>query len=234
MTKIAIITGASKGIGKATAKYFMQNHWQVINISRNLCDIKDVINLTADLSEKNWEQSINNHLDQLIQKPTQITLVHNAAYYVKDNMLDIKADNLQTALEVNVVAPTVLNRLLFPKLRKGSSIIYLGSTLSEKAVANTASYVICKHAVVGMMRATCQDLAGREIHTCCICPGFTDTEMLRDHLQNDEAVYDMIKNKVTFKRLIQPDEIAALIYFSAENPVINGSVLHANLGQIES
>ena len=42
------------------------------------------------------------------------------------------------------------------------------------------SYVVSKHALVGMMRATCQDLAGREIHTACICPGFTDTEMFRD------------------------------------------------------
>lgn len=232
--KIVIITGASKGIGLATANYFLQNHWQVINISRNACPIKEVINLNADLSTNHWEQSIQDSLQQNLQKPTQVCLIHNSAFYLKDNMVNIKSSQLRDALEVNVIAPTLLNHLLLPMMQKGSSIIYIGSTLSEKAISNAASYIISKHAVVGMMRATCQDLAGYDIHTCCICPGFTDTEMLRDHLQGDEKIYDMIKNKVTFKRLIKPDEIAGFIYFCANNPVINGSVLHANLGQIES
>eukprot|EP01043_Picozoa_sp_COSAG02_P056833 COSAG02_NODE_6801_length_3352_cov_170.007378_3_plen_92_part_00 len=52
---------------------------------------------------------------------------------------------------------------------------FVGSTLSEKAVANTASYVTAKHAMVGLMRATCQDLAAAAapVHTALVCPGFT-------------------------------------------------------------
>ncbi|MEX2366607.1 MAG: SDR family oxidoreductase, partial [Pseudohongiellaceae bacterium] len=125
------------------------------------------------------------------------------------------------------------NQLLIPKMQSGSSIIYVGSTLSEKAVANTYSYVVSKHAMVGMMRSTCQDLAGRQIHTACICPGFTDTEMLRTHVGNDNEVLEAIASGSTFGRLIKPEEIADTIWFSANNPVINGALIHANLGQVE-
>jgi NAD(P)-dependent dehydrogenase (short-subunit alcohol dehydrogenase family) len=116
----------------------------------------------------------------------------------------------------------------------GSSIIYIGSTLSEKAVANSYSYVTSKHAVVGMMRATCQDLANTGIHTVCVCPGFTDTEMLRTHVGEDADILKHIAALSTFNRLVTPEEIATAIQFAGQNPVLNGAVMHTNLGQIES
>ena len=115
----------------------------------------------------------------------------------------------------------------------GSSIIYIGSTLGEKGVPGAHSYVVSKHAIVGMMRATCQDLIGSGIHTACICPGFTDTEMLRTHVGEDEAILTSIAENCTFNRLIAPHEISSVVGFAASNPVINGAVIHANLGQVE-
>jgi NAD(P)-dependent dehydrogenase (short-subunit alcohol dehydrogenase family) len=85
--------------------------------------------------------------------------------------------------------------------------------------------------MIGMMRATCQDLAGREIHTACICPGFTDTEMLREHVPEDAL--SSVAAMSAYSRLVNPDEIADTLHWAATNPVINGSVIHANLGQIE-
>ena len=82
-----------------------------------------------------------------------------------------------------------------------------------------------------MMRSACQDLAGRDIHTACICPGFTDTEMLRNHIP-DEAM-ESVRAMSAYNRLIDPDEIAEALFWAASNPVINGAVLHANLGQVE-
>ena len=113
----------------------------------------------------------------------------------------------------------------------GSSILYVGSTLGEKAVPGSFSYVTSKHATIGMMRATCQDLAGSGVHTACINPGFTDTEMLRDHIPAD--VMPEIAQMSAYGRLIDPAEIASALFFAAHNPVINGSVINANLGQIE-
>lgn len=119
-------------------------------------------------------------------------------------------------------------------MKSGSSLLYIGSTLSEKAVSNAFSYVTSKHASVGMMRASCQDLAGNGIHTACICPGFTDTDMLRQHVGNQQDVLDAIASMNAFGRLIDDSEIAEYIFWSHNNPVINGSVLHAHLGQLES
>jgi NAD(P)-dependent dehydrogenase (short-subunit alcohol dehydrogenase family) len=82
-----------------------------------------------------------------------------------------------------------------------------------------------------MMRATCQDLAGRQIHTACICPGFTDTEMLRTHVPADAM--DAISGMSAFERLVRPEEIADTLFWAARSPVINGAVIHANLGQVE-
>ena len=67
-----------------------------------------------------------------------------------------------------------------------------------------------------------------------VCPGFTDTEMLRNHLGNNEALLTEIGSMNSFGRLIEPEEIASLLLWSHRNPVINGAVLHANLGQRES
>lgn len=234
MNKVAIITGASQGIGQATALLFLQQGWKVINISRQNCTINDITNLNADFLQSDWEKALIDPLQHYLQTSASIALIHNAALCMKDNMAELTINNLRQSLEVNVIAASILNRIVLPYMNEGSAIIYIGSTLSEKAVPNAASYVVTKHAVLGMMRATCQDLASRKIHTCCICPGFTDTEMLRSHLQNEEAIIEIIKDKVTFKRLIKPQEIASLVYFCAQNPVINGAVLHANLGQVES
>lgn len=233
MKKFVIITGASQGIGKTTAAYFLKEHWEVINISRRPCDINGVKNIAIDLSNPNWTETHQAKLLELLPEQHKICLVHNAATYHKDNSTDIDAADLRHILEVNVIAATQLNKILLPKMSQGSSIIYIGSTLSEKAVANAASYVICKHAVVGMMRATCQDLTQGTIHTCCICPGFTATEMMQAHQKHNPEMIEAIKKRVSANRLIEPHEIASLIYYCANNPVINGSVLHAHLGQIE-
>jgi 3-oxoacyl-[acyl-carrier protein] reductase len=233
MNNYLIITGASRGIGKATANLFLDAGWSVINISRHPCALQNVINLTADLSDPEWAPSIKKSLQAIIQTRCKITLVHNAAVNQKDTLENLQPDALRNVFEVNVVAPLILNQCLLKNMLPGSSILYIGSTLSEKAVKNAASYVTTKHALIGLMRSTCQDLVGTGIHTACICPGFTDTEMLREHLQNP-TILQSITELVTAKRLINPLEIAECIFFCANHAVINGSVFHANLGQIQS
>ena len=160
-----------------------------------------------------------------------ICLVHNAARLAHDSVADVSASDLRSVYEINLIAPAVLNRALLPAMAVGSSILYVGSTLGEKAVPGSFSYVTSKHATIGMMRATCQDLAGSGVHTACINPGFTDTEMLRDHIPAD--VMPEIAQMSAYGRLIDPAEIASALFFAAQNPVINGSVINANLGQIE-
>ena len=163
-----------------------------------------------------------------------VALVHNASQMLKDSAGHCDSGALRQVLETNVVAINSINQQLLPRLPRSSSVLYVGSTLSEKAVPGSFSYVVSKHAQLGMMRATCQDLMGSGLHTALICPGFTDTEMLRTHLGGDPSLERMFAEMNSFGRLIDPAEIAELIRWAHHNPVINGSVLHANLGQKES
>ncbi|MCY4531253.1 MAG: SDR family NAD(P)-dependent oxidoreductase [Gammaproteobacteria bacterium] len=231
--KTLIITGASKGIGLATATRFCDAGYRIINFSRTIPPDDRIESYSIDLSDENTESNVATLLNTLI-KPGEISLVHNAGRMVNDSARDADTKILAGMLRLNVIAPHILNRCLITKMRPGSSIIYVGSTLSEKAVANTFSYITSKHALVGMMRATCQDLMGTGIHTTCICPGFTDTEMLRAHVGDNQEILNDIAGLSAFGRLIEPGEIADAIFFAANNPVINGAVMHANLGQIES
>jgi 3-oxoacyl-[acyl-carrier protein] reductase len=230
--KTLVITGASKGIGLATATLFADAGYRVVNISRTPAPDKRIENHSVDLSLADSDAQLQELLPFVID-PGNLCLVHNAGKLASDTATDTDTASFVDILNVNVVAPHTLNQILIPMMTKGSSIIYIGSTLSEKAVPNTYSYVVSKHAIIGMMRATCQDLAGRDIHTLCICPGFTDTEMLRSHVGDRDEVLQSIAASSTFGRLVMPKEIASAIWFGANHPVINGAVIHANLGQVE-
>ena len=229
--KTLLITGASAGIGAATARRFLEGGWTVINLSRRPCPVDGVTHLPCDLTNPELSDALAPALTSHLEAATTLALVHNAARMDSDTAQDTDPTALREILEVNVVAPTALNRLCVPYMKPGSAIVYVGSTLSEKAVPGSYSYVSTKHAMVGMMRATCQDLADTGIHTACVCPGFTDTEMLRNHVPAEAM--ESIRAMSAYQRLIDPAEIAETIFFAAENPVINGAVIHANLGQVE-
>jgi NAD(P)-dependent dehydrogenase (short-subunit alcohol dehydrogenase family) len=231
VSKYLIITGGSHGIGEKTAELFSHKGWQVINISRSNCAVKNVTNFNADLATSDWSQSLTEKLKSEVSNASQICVVHNAAAFMNDNVMNLASNSLRSVMNVNLISAVELNQILHPHMKFGSSIVYVGTTLAEQAVPNRASYVISKHAVVGLMRATCQDLAGQGIHTCCVCPGFVNTKMLTEGL--DIAMLNQfVETKVTAKRLIEPEEIADFIYYCAEHPIVNGSVLHTNLGQV--
>lgn len=230
MIKALVITGASRGIGLSTAKLFNEHGYHIINLSRRRIDPSIGTQICTDISQPNWLDGCKNQLLDQLGEPEQVVTVHNASILLKDSISDASHD-FSTVLQTNVIAAQQLNEILIEKMVPGSSIHYIGSTLSDQAVANTLSYTTSKHATLGLMRASCQDLMGTGIHCTCICPGFTDTEMLRDHIGNDPAVIESIAGMNAFNRLITPEEIAETIFFAANSPVLNGTVIHANLGQ---
>jgi 3-oxoacyl-[acyl-carrier protein] reductase len=229
--KCLLITGASAGIGLHTAQRFIAEGYTVINLSRRRCPIEQVNHINCDLAASGFLERISPQLNGLLQQAEQIVLIHNAARMNNDSAVETPSNSFRDTLEINLVAPNTLNYYTIPFMKPGSAVVYVGSTLSEKAVPGSYSYVVSKHAMIGMMRATCQDLAGREIHTACVCPGFTDTEMLRSHVP--EEAMDSVRSMSAYERLIDPDEIAECLFWASTNPVINGSIIHANLGQIE-
>lgn len=228
--KLAIVTGASAGIGLATAGKFLDHGYEVVNLSRRPCPLPAVSHIRCDLATS-FVDEIAGALGPILERADEIALIHNASRLANDTATETASDDLRTVLDINVVAINTLNRLVLPHMGAGSCVLFVGSTLSEKAVPGSFSYVISKHAQIGMMRACCQDFAGSGIHTACICPGFTDTEMLREHVPTDAM--DAVRGMSAFNRLIEPGEIADALLWAATSPVINGSVIHANLGQVE-
>ncbi len=228
-----VITGASSGIGLASAKRFLAGGAKVINISRRVCPDSGILSIQADMLSDDWRKTVSAALDNVLVPGGSLCLIHNAAMLVNDTVANVDPAVFRSLLELNVSVPMELTAMLLPIMGAGSSVLFVGSTLSEKAVPGVLSYATSKHALIGLMRSCAQDLAGRSIHTAAVCPGFTDTEMVRAHVP-DNAVLQAIGANNGFGRLVEPDEIAASIEFCARNPVINGSVIHANLGQLES
>ena len=230
MKKFLIITGGSSGIGFAAAKLFQDNGFNIINLSRSKINLDDAVHIEVDLSRSNWQESLESIFQETLSSADQICLVHNASKMQSDNVESTDPDSLREVLEVNLVGPSILNKITIPYMKKGSSILYVGSTLSEKAVPHMSSYVMTKHGMIGLMRSTCQDLFGRFIHTACICPGATETEMLVEYVQGNQEALKIMASTLSENRLISSEEIASTIFFCANNSVINGSVIHANLG----
>lgn len=230
MKKFLIITGGSSGIGFAAAKLFQENGFDIINLSRSKINLDHAVHIEVDLSRSNWQESLESIFQETLSSADQICLVHNASKMQSDNVESTDPDSLREVLEVNLVGPSILNKITIPYMKKGSSILYVGSTLSEKAVPQMSSYVMTKHGMIGLMRSTCQDLFGRFIHTACICPGATETEMLVEYVQGNQEALKIMASTLSENRLISSEEIASTIFFCANNSVINGSVIHANLG----
>lgn len=230
MRRGLIVTGGSRGIGGAIAERFLEAGYEVVSLSRSPSPVAGVEHLICDIEALDSVEPAAELAARRAADWAETVLIHNSALHRHDTIDALSGRDLLAALSANLAAPQVLNHVLAPGMRSGSSILYIGSTLAEKAVGGAASYVVSKHGMIGMMRATCQDLAGRGLHTACICPGFTDTEMLRAHVGDDIGG---ITAMVAAGRLVRPDEIAELAWVCARNPALNGAVLHANLGQIE-
>ena len=168
MQRALIITGASRGIGYATARHFLQHGYKVINLSRTASSQEGVFQIVTDLSDPNWLSSCSEKIFSFTDGCEQIAVIHCAALLHKDSLNNVSVKSLQGVMQLSLIAPVQLNQLLLPYMKAGSSIIYVGSTLSEKAVPNDFSYVVSKHAVVGAMRYTCKDLAGTGVQTACV------------------------------------------------------------------
>lgn len=228
--QLAIISGASRGIGLACARQFAAQGFTVINIARNPANQPGIIDLCCNLG---WESELAETLEGLIpyaSKAQQICLLHNASRFNSDQLGNCENDDLKLGFAVQIMAATMISRTVIPFMKPGSSLLYMGSTLSEKGVSNAYTYTLIKHAVAGMMRASCQDLSGSGIHTACICPGFTNTDMLQQRLQQSPQLAAAATDNA-FSRLISPEEIAELVFWAHHHPVINGAMLHAHLGQ---
>src|SRR5262249_10845331 len=131
---LLVITGASAGIGLATARRFLDDDYTTVNLSRRRCPLPAVNHINCDLAVPRFLDNISQQLAPLLSEAERIVLIHNAGKLTNDSAVETASNKLREVLEINVVAPNTLNYFIIPYMRPGSSILYVGSTLSEKAV----------------------------------------------------------------------------------------------------
>src|SRR5690606_22082703 len=114
MKNLLIITGGSQGIGYAAADIFVQHHWEVVNLSRQPCDIPKVNNIAVDLSDASFINNLESNIKPFLENSSKIALIHNASVCYRDTIQNCTLENFQKTLQVNVTAPMQLNQMVLP------------------------------------------------------------------------------------------------------------------------
>ena len=243
--KLAIVTGASKGIGESIVQKFLNDsNWLVIGISRSQINqsikTSNFIELLADLSDpKPLEQ-----LKALINKAKtkyiieEISFIHNFGFTQNIPITEISDDVWQKTIWANLTLPFVSTREITSLMPTGSSHLYIGSTLSLIAVRDSSAYVAAKHGLAGLMKSAAIDLAPKGIRANLICPGFTDTQMADQVLEYSAQAKGMslsdfkkiMEAQSPLNRFLHPSEIADLVFYIANQKAINGEILSINGG----
>ncbi|HVH97927.1 MAG TPA: SDR family oxidoreductase [Enhygromyxa sp.] len=224
-----IVTGGSAGIGLAIVERFADLDYRVISLARRRCPVDTVESMLVDLGSSEAVAAALDKVRDRLPKRSHVHMIHNAAAMPTDTATDFDSRVFERTFRLNVTTAAELNAGLIPHMKPGSSIVFIGSTLSEKGVPSRLSYVTSKHAVLGLMRATVQDLFGTGIHCMMVAPGFTDTAML----QQGPGLAQAVREMVSFGRLLEPEEVADIVVFGTRAPALNGAIVHANLGQRE-
>jgi NAD(P)-dependent dehydrogenase (short-subunit alcohol dehydrogenase family) len=234
MEKRVLVTGATRGIGKAIAQKFKSESWYVIGTGTQLQDKPSYLDgyFACDLNNKE-------EIDLLlfILKHERInTLVNNAGINIIDNFLDIRLEDFEKVHNVNVVAPMRLSQSVIPHMveQGWGRIVNISSVWGKISKQGRASYSASKFGIDGLTLAMANEFASQGILCNCVAPGFIDTEMTWNNL-GIEGVNKMLET-VPIKRLAKVEEVANLVfmlgsenntYISGQNIAIDGGFTRA-------
>jgi 3-oxoacyl-[acyl-carrier protein] reductase len=237
--KSALITGASKGIGRAIAIKFSENKAYVginyntdeVGAKETLKTIKekgaDGILLKADVSNiKDVEKIIKNFTNQT--KNIDI-LVNNAGIYDRNKFENISLDSWNKVLSVNLTGCFNLCKIALPYMKNGSKIIFISSQLALKGSAHGAHYASSKAGMLGMVRSLALELAYKKINVNAVAPGTIDTNLIANYSKEDRR--KRIK-EIPLKRLGMPEDVANTCLFLASDlsSYITGETININGG----
>jgi NAD(P)-dependent dehydrogenase (short-subunit alcohol dehydrogenase family) len=239
--KIAIITGGASGIGSATAQLFTEQGANVV--------IADISTEHGKLVQRKIDKS-GGHAIFVKCNVTQSTdcqhavktavemfggldiLFNNAGIVRRADIISTTEEEWDNVMDVNVKSMFLMSKYAIPEITKrgGGVIINMGSGWGMKGGRNAISYCASKGAVVNMTRAMAIDHGSQNIRVNCICPGDTDTPMLRNEakqLGQPEDEFFAIAKERPLNRIAQPIEIAqAVLYLASEEAsYITGAVI---------
>lgn len=220
--KTVLVTGASSGIGKATAIECSRLGAKVVITGRNEERLKQTLSelegeghtaIIADLATDEGVDSI------VTQSPQLDGLVNNAGSTLMLPTQFITRDKLMSVLEVNTIAPILLTQKLLKakKVGKGASIVFTDSISGvEIASPGNVLYSTSKSAINGFVKNAALDLAPKNIRVNAVCPGMIATHILDDKSVTAEDMEADIK-KYPLKRYGKPEEVAfAVIYLLSD------------------
>ena len=243
-SKIALVTGASRGIGAAIADKLGAAGYIVVGtatsqsgadkISQRLADAKSVgAGMVLDVTQT---ESIEQLLKSVIEMFGAPTILINNAGITKDNILmRMKEDEWLDVVNTNLTAVFRLCKACVRPMTKArwGRIVNISSVVGSMGNSGQSNYSASKAGVEGFGRALAKEIGSRSITVNTVAPGFIDTDMTRDL---PEANKDALLSQIPLARLGMPSEIAAVVSFLVSDAAgyITGETIHINGGMFMS
>ena len=220
MTRVAVVTGAAGGIGRACVTAFMEAGWDVAGI--------DLFDRPAGMPGR-WygriDLGVRSTSDRLRAFFAEVgafdALVNNAAVTLPKPLVETSDEEWATVLAINAAAPFVAMREAAGVLREGGAIVNVSSVHALATSSGMAAYAASKAALVAMTRAAAMELGPKGIRVNAVLPGAVDTAMLRGDVaargdSGGEERLAEIARRSPLGRIGRPEEIAAAIVFLAD------------------
>lgn len=238
--QIALVTGASRGIGRAIAMELGAQGAKVIGTAtttEGAADIQKELDATGisgwgaklDVTDPMACEAL---IGEIESKFGAVGILVNNAGITRDNLsMRMKEDEWDMVIDTNLKAVFRLSKLVMRGMMKArhGRIINITSVVGSSGNPGQANYAAAKAGVAGMTRALAQELGSRNITVNCVAPGFIDTDMTKSL---PEAQREALLQKIPLGRLGQAGEIAAAVAFlaGARAGYITGTTLHVNGG----
>ena len=236
--RIALVTGASRGIGQALAKRLANEGYLVIGTAtseKGAAAVNDYLQELGGagrvLNVQDTEQ-INQLFDSIEKEFGNVQVLVNNAGITQDGLLMRMDDNAwERVLDVNLTSVFRTSKRAIKGMMKARQgrIINITSVVAAMGNAGQTNYTASKAGIEGFTRSLAREIGSRQITVNCVAPGFIDTDMTKDL---DEALIQSMLNAVPLARLGKPEDIAAAVNFlaSEEAGYITGTVLDVNGG----
>lgn len=182
----ALVTGASRGIGRAIAEQLVAKGYRVVASGRDISKLDELTALypgrvsacTADLQRV---ADRNRLLDEALRAFGGIDVFVSAAGIVKYvGIADLTDDEVRAQIETNLIAPLLLARDVAKHMGQGGAMVFVASTLASSAAPCTAAYAASKAGLLASMRSLALELGPRGIRANAVSPGIVETDMVKE------------------------------------------------------